>query len=97
MATQNWRTSGRRFERRAQAARADLEAERYAVHDQRLVLDVGLESTVRLRSLALPASRVLMPDVAAVGCRLTAEITPCQVGFSFTLPYVVARIAQKAW
>ena len=46
----------RRFERRAQAAGADLEAQGDAVHDQGLVLHVGLEGAVRLGSLTLPAT-----------------------------------------
>ena len=61
--------------RRAEAARADLDADGHAFNDESLVLDVGLERAVSARGLALPTPGVLVPDIAAVGSRLTADVT----------------------
>ena len=61
----------------ADAARADVVALRLTVDRHRLDLDVGAEAAVGARRLALPATRVLVPDVAPEGRALTADFTGC--------------------
>ena len=80
---------------RAQAAGADLEADRYALKAERLVLDVGLERAVSAGRLALPPSGVLVPDIAAVGRRLAANVASRHE--SYLYPQIVRRWNCAAW
>jgi len=62
--------------RRANAARADLEADGHTADDERLVLDVHLELAVRPRRLTFPAPGVLVANISAEACLFVANLTP---------------------
>src|SRR5437764_14806453 len=68
--------------RRAQAARADVELHRPGRSDDRLLVYVRLEGTVRLRCLALPATGVLVADVVTEHRVFSAHVTSsrCHIG-----------------
>lgn len=63
------------FRGSADAAGADLEPHRYALDEEGLVLYVRFECAVRPGRFALPASRVLVPDIAAVRSCFGADVT----------------------
>lgn len=61
--------------RGADAAGADLQADGYAVDDERLGLHVRLKRAVGARSLTLPAPGVLVSDVVPKAGSLLADVT----------------------